>query len=147
MMNRRHLIGLAGVVPFFAGRTLAQSRESEIVAQLLTMWRTQDWDLADAFIAEDFEQFYPRSDQLPGREAFKQRQAASSIYGMGTSVEFINRGVATTGNLVLAWIEVQVYMFDATRVVAPMLMVMQVEDGMVTRGQAIFDDDVFYDRL
>ena len=146
-MNRRHLIALSALGPLGLRTAQAQDRDAEIVSQLLTMWSTQDWALAETFLSPDLVVLYPRSTTMPGRDAFIQRQASSTIYTMVELIDFKAINTAKDGDRILLLAEMRAVMFGGKELVVPIFAVLQVTDGMVTAIHYTLDVDVFNDQV
>jgi hypothetical protein len=111
------------------------------------MWSTQDWSLAESFLSPDLVLLYPRSTTLPGRDAFVQRQASSTINTMVDSIEFVEVNSTVDGDTILVLAEMHAQMHGGKELVVPIFAALQVSDGMVSAMHCTFDVDVFNDQV
>lgn len=146
-MKRRSFLATAALLPMGVSSAAAQDREAEIVALLLRMWTTQDWSLADQFLAVDLVDLYPRSTTMPGRESFIQRQASSALYTMVQSLEFVEVTTAVDGDNVLLLASSIGQLSSGQVFDVPVFAIMQLVDGMVAGIHYTFDVDVFNDQI
>lgn len=147
-MNRRTLLALTAALPLTAVPVAAQDDpNAELVQRYLNMLTGQNWKDADELLSEDYAPLYPLADTLPGRDAWKQRQASNVIWGMFDSFDLIPVSVSTTGEYTHILVELRGQRFSGGEVVAPLVGVLTIVDGKITGGHGAIDEAVLFDRM
>lgn len=147
-MNRRQLLAIGAVLPLSALPVAAQDNSSvELINRYLEMMSTQNWSIADEIFAESYAPLYPTSKTLPGREAWKQRQATQTLYSLFDSVAFTPVTIAIDGAYVHFLAEMQGVKHDGGAATVPLIGIFLIGDGIIIGGHGGFDDEVLFEQL
>lgn len=148
-MNRRQFVAGVVVPMALVGQSAGAQEDvnAELVQRYLNMLTGQNWDDADELLAEDYAPLYPLEDTLPGRDAWKQRQASNVIWGMFDSFDLIPVSVSTTGEYTHILVELRGQRFSGGEAVAPLVGVLTIVDGKITGGHGAIDEAVLFDRM
>ena len=125
----------------------AQDAPPVLLTEWLRMFTTRDWSIADQIIAADYAPLYPRSDTLPGRDAWKQRQASSSLFGMFESVEFLLVSFSVTGDTIFYLADMHGEQYGGKGIIAPMIGILQTDSAVITGAHGALDEEAMYDQM
>lgn len=147
-MNRRTVLLAGAGLALAPIGTHAQEADGEaIVTEFLRILTEQDWNAIDAIMAEDYAPFYARSDELPGREAWKQRRASNNMADILDTFAYVPIAVMQDGDVVMAWAEVQGATHSGRDIRVPYLLVVQLRDGKIVAGHGGTDETLFLEQL
>lgn len=125
----------------------ATAQETDIVTEFLGMLSRADWLVADRIMAEDYQPLYPSANDLPGRDAWKQRNANAMLYQLTDLHQFTATATAIVGDDVLIWSELRWTSYDERERVTPYFLVLRIVDGLIVAGHGILDEEQFRDQM
>jgi hypothetical protein len=127
---------------------MAQAEPPALLTQWLQMVSSGNWSQADTLLAVDYEPLYPHEDTLPGREAWKQRQASNTLFDMFESIQFDLVSYAVAGDTILYLAEMKVQSFGPDQeIAAPYIGALVTSEDLILKGHSALDQDLIFEQL
>ncbi|MCC6945641.1 MAG: hypothetical protein IT335_13745 [Thermomicrobiales bacterium] len=126
-MNRR--LFLAGSAAAMLPAGTAAHEPPELLNRFLAMMESQNWADADQILAVNYAPLYPLSTSQWGREAFKQRMAASQLNARLAGRKVVLIAYNGTDEMLLFLAE---YRDETTGAALPYYGVLALANGLIT---------------